>query len=327
MERRIEPGWGWQDRQKSVPNRALINELKTIPVTDLFMNESVRAFSQTGSQQPASNGRLAIIAGNGRFPFLVLEAARGQGIDPLVIAIREEASPELSSHTTSIHWLSLGEAAKVFELLQTGKIEKILLAGQVQHRQLYSAIRPDGVVTQALNELDRKNTDSLIGTFVKMVEAMGIEVLDSTHFIKPLLAGEGVLTHRPPRPDEIADMDYGRAIAKAVAGIDIGQTVVVADRACVAVEAMEGTDATIERAAALSNGRRLVVVKVSKPQQDMRFDVPVIGLKTIEVMRRANAQVLAVDAGKTLLFERDHLLEAANDAAISIVGMKSETEK
>ena len=270
---------------------------------------------------------MALIAGNGQFPFLVLEGARRQGLEPLVIAIREETAPELSLKASAIHWVSLGEIAKLFELLQSEKIETILLAGQVKHRQLYSAIRPDGAMTSALNGLERKNTNALIGTFVKMLEAMGIKVLDSTHFIKHLLADEGVMTSRSPGIEEMADIHYGREIAKAVAGLDIGQTVVVASRACVAVEAMEGTDATIERAASLSNGRQLVVVKVSKPRQDMRFDVPVIGPKTIEVMQRANARVLAIDAGETLLFERDHLLDAANRGGISIVGMKSEVEK
>jgi UDP-2,3-diacylglucosamine hydrolase len=288
------------------------------------MNDSIDSTSAAELTPSAREGRLAIIAGNGQFPFLVLEAARARGIDPLVIAIREEASPRLSSHTSSIHWLSLGEVARVFEVLQAEKVTRILLAGQVKHGQLYSSIRADGVMTHALSGLERRNTDALVGTFVKMVEAMGIEVLDSTHFIKPLLASEGAITRRQPEPEELADVEYGRAIAKAVAGLDIGQTVVVANRACVAVEAMEGTDATIERAATLSNGRRLVVVKVSKPGQDMRFDVPVIGLKTIEVMERANARVLAVDAGKTLLFDRDHLLDAANRAGLTILGMTEE---
>ncbi|MGH9430673.1 MAG: LpxI family protein [Terriglobia bacterium] len=302
------------------------NRASTSNTSASFMNESIETSSQPEPGPAIKPGRLAIIAGNGRFPFLVLDAVREQGIDPLVIAIREEASPELASHTCSIHWLSLGEVAKAIEVLQAAKIERILLAGQVKHRQLYSFIRADGVVTQALNGMDRKNTDALIGAFVKMLEAMGIQVLDSTHFIKPLLANEGVMTRRAPEPQETADIEYGREIAKAVAGLDIGQTVVVANRACVAVEAMEGTDATIERAATLSNGRRLVVVKVSKPQQDMRFDVPVIGLKTIEVMARTNARALAVDAGKTLLFERDHLLDAANQAGIAIVGMRNDSE-
>jgi DUF1009 family protein len=167
-----------------------------------------------------------------------------------------------------------------------------------------------------------RSTDALLGAFVRMVEKRGIQVMDSTLFLKPLLPGAGTLTRRAPAPDELADIAYGREIAKKIAGLDIGQTIVVAHRACLAVEAMEGTDATIERAATLSNGRKLVVVKVSKPNQDMRFDVPVVGQKTIHVMSRANACVLAVDAGKTLLFERERLIEEANQAGIAIVGMK-----
>jgi len=172
-----------------------------------------------------------------------------------------------------------------------------------------------------LQGLSRKNTDVLIGAFVHMIEGKGMRVVDSTLFLKPLLAEKGTLTRRAPDPDETADIVYGRDIAKKIAGLDLGQTIVVADRACVAVEAMEGTDAAIERAAGLSNGRRLVVVKVSKPQQDMRFDVPVVGRKTIQVMRASNATVLAVDAGKTLLFDRQNLLADANEAGIAVVGM------
>ena len=269
-----------------------------------------------------STSRYAIVAGNGSFPFLVLDAARDQGIDPLVVAIKEETSPELSQKTSSIHWLSLGEVSKLLELLSAQRIEKVVLAGQIKHVQLFSSIKPDGLVKRALAGLQRKNTDALIGAFVRMLEGRGIRVVDSTLFLKPLLADAGPMAERPPDESERADVTFGRAIAKKIAGLDIGQTIVVADRACVAVEAMEGTDATIERAGTLSNGRRLVVVKVSKPKQDMRFDVPVVGPKTIEVMRRSHATVLAVDAGKTLLFERRRLLDSANQAGIAIVGMK-----
>ena len=266
--------------------------------------------------------RYAIIAGNGSFPFLVLEAARGQGIDPLVVAIKEEAAPELSQKAREVHWLSLGEVTKLLELLSAERVERVVLAGQVKHVQLFSSIKADGLVRRALGSLQRRNTDALIGAFVKMLEGRGIEVVDSTLFLKPLLPEAGTLTRRAPDAGEQADIAYGREIAKKIAGLDIGQTIVVADRACVAVEAMEGTDVTIERAATLSNGRRLVVVKVSKPYQDMRFDVPVVGPKTIQVMRRANATALAVDAGKTLLFERQRLLEEANESGIAIVGVK-----
>ena len=269
-----------------------------------------------------TSARYAVIAGNGSFPFLVLDAARDQGIDPLVVAIKEETSPELSQKTSRIHWLSLGEVSGLLELLSAERIEKVVLAGQVKHAQIFSSIKPDGLMSRALAGLQRKNTDALIGVFVRMLEGRGLGVVDSTLFLKPLLAVEGAMTTRAPDESELSDMGFGREIAKKVAGLDIGQTVVVADRAVVAVEAMEGTDCAIERAATLSNGRRLVVVKVSKPGQDMRFDVPVIGAKTVEVMRRANASALAVDAGKTLLFERPRLLEFANRAGIAVVGMK-----
>ena len=269
-----------------------------------------------------SPSRYAIVAGNGSFPFLVLDAARDQGIDPLVVAIKEETLPDISQKTSNIHWLSLGEVSKLLELLGAERIEKVVLAGQVKHVQLFSSIKPDGLVSRALAGLHRKNTDALIGAFVRMLEGRGIRVVDSTLFLKPLLADAGKMTARSPDESERADIAFGREIAKKIAGLDIGQTVVVADRAVVAVEAMEGTDAAIERAATLSNGRRLVVVKVSKPHQDMRFDVPVVGLKTIEVMRRSNASVLAVDAGKTLLFERRQLIAAADAAGIAVIGMR-----
>jgi UDP-2,3-diacylglucosamine hydrolase len=266
--------------------------------------------------------RFAIIAGNGRFPFLVLEAAREQGIDPLVVAIQEEAFPELAEIASEVQWLSLGEVSKLLDLLTTRGVNKVVLAGQVKHVQLFSSIKADGVVQRVLQGLHRKNTDALLGAFVRMVEARGIRVVDSTLFLRPLLAAAGPLTQRAPDASERADIAYGREIAKKIAGLDIGQTIVVADRACVAIEAMEGTDAAIERAAALSNGKRLVIVKVSKPQQDMRFDVPVVGVKTIRVMSRSNARVLAVDAERTLLFEREQLIAEADQAGIAVVGMK-----
>jgi UDP-2,3-diacylglucosamine hydrolase len=265
--------------------------------------------------------RYAIIAGNGHFPFLVLEAARDQGIDPLVVAIKEEANPELAGVASTIHWLSLGEVSKLLDLLVCEKVGKVVLAGQVKHAQLFSSIKPDGLVSRVLQSLPRKNTDSLIGIFVRMLESRGVQVVDSTLFLKPLLPEAGPITRRAPDDEDQSDIAYGREIAKKLAGLDIGQTIVVSGRACVAVEAMEGTDATIERAASLSNGRGLVVVKVSKPRQDMRFDVPVVGLRTIQVMRRSNARTLAVDAGKTLLFERSAMIKEADEAGIAIVGM------
>ena len=268
---------------------------------------------------PVSRERMAVIAGNGRFPFLVLGAAREQGLDPVVFAIREEASSELAKEASTVHWLSLGEAARFFELLDSERVARVTLAGQVKHVQLYSSIPPDAVMKDTLDSLERRNTDALIGVFVKMMEARGIEVVDSTLFLKPLLPEAGVLTARRPDETESADIEYGREIARRIAALDIGQTVVVAERACVAVEAMEGTDAAIERAGRLGNGRRLTVVKVSKG--DMRFDVPVVGLATIRMMDQANARSLAIDARRTLLFDRQHLIEEADRCGIAIVAL------
>ena len=262
----------------------------------------------------------ALIAGNGQFPFLVLEAAREQGVEMSVIGIKEEASPGLAEVADRVHWISLGEVGRLLELLKAERVNRVVLAGQVRHNKLYSAIPPDSIVKRVLGSLKRKNTNALLGAFVKMLEARGIHVLDSTAFLKPLLAEAGSLTRREPDPEERADLEYGREVARRIADMDLGQTVVVRECACIAVEAMEGTDAVIERAASLSHGKRLVVVKVARPRQDMRFDVPVVGVKTIEVMRRSNATALGVDAERTLLFEREKLLELANEAGIAITG-------
>lgn len=294
-------------------------------MTEDYAKTGLQAAGEAGIESraaTAASDRYAIIAGNGRFPFLVLDAAHDRRVEPLVVAIKEEAFPELGKKAREIEWLSLGEVARLLDLLTARGVNKVLLAGQVKHVQLFSSIRPDVVVERALNGMERKNTDALIGAFVGMLEARGIQVVDSTLFLKPLLAEAGVMTERAPGEAELADIAYGREIAKKIAGLDIGQTIIVVDRACVAIEAMEGTDAAIERAAGLSNGKRLVVVKVSKPQQDMRFDVPVAGVRTIRVMKRANARVLAVDAGRTLLFEREQLIGEANEAGIAVVGMQ-----
>ena len=259
-----------------------------------------------------------LIAGNGDFPFLVLEGARSRGIEMAVIAIREEASPALERVARRLHWVSLGELSRTIELLHREGVKHAVMAGQVKHNKIFSSIRPDWQLAKLLFSLPAKNTDSLIGAVARVLEGEGIELVNSTKFLGPLLAAEGVLTRRSPDAAEAADIAYGRDVAQKIAGLDLGQTVVVRDLACVAIEAMEGTDETIERAARITGGQRLAVVKVSKPAQDMRFDVPVIGLKTIEVMRRSNATALAVDAGRTLLFERDDLIRAADDAGIAI---------
>jgi DUF1009 family protein len=263
-------------------------------------------------------GKWGLIAGNGRFPFLVLEAARSQGIEMAVIALREEASPELQAVAKRLHWVSLGELSRVLDLLHQEGVTRAVMAGQVKHTKLFSSIRPDWKLAKLIFSLPRKNTDSLIGAVARVLEDEGIQLVDSTTFLKPLLPEPGVLTRRAPDARESGDIAYGREIAGHVAGLDLGQTVVISDRACVAVEAMEGTDETIERAARLAAGKPLVVVKVAKPRQDMRFDVPVVGLRTVEVMRRSHATALAIDACRTLLFERPRVIEVADEAGIAI---------
>ena len=264
------------------------------------------------------NAGWGLIAGNGDFPFLVLEGARSRGIEMAVIAIREEASPALDRAAKRIHWVSLGELSRTIELLHQEGVERAVMAGQVKHNKIFSSIRPDWKLAKLLFSLPAKNTDSLIGAVARVLEEEGIQLVDSTRFLGPLLPAAGVLTRRAPDESEAADIAYGRNVARQIAGLDLGQTVVVRDRACVAVEAMEGTDETIERAARITGGQRLVVIKVSKPNQDMRFDVPVIGVQTIGVMRRSHATALAIDAGRTLLFDRDALILAADDASIAI---------
>ena len=275
------------------------------------------------------NQKLGLIAGNGRFPFLVLDAARAQGYDVVVAAIKEEAFPEIESHgAAAVHWLSLGELSKLIETFQREGVTRAVMAGQVKHKQIFSSIRPDWRLAKLLLSLTTRNTDSLLGAIAKVLADEGITLESSTALLEPLLAKSGVLTKHFPSAQELKNVEYGRTVARGLAQYDIGQTVVIAESACVAVEAMEGTDATIERAgklmATLDPGhstlaRELTVIKVAKPKQDMRFDVPVIGVKTIEVMRNAGATCLALDAGKCLLIDGDAVIAAANDAGVTIV--------
>ena len=301
--------------------------------------------------------KLGLIAGNGRFPFLLLDAARAQGLTVTVAAIREETDPEIDRRAAAdqgitVHWLSLGELSRLIEVFHKEGVEKAVMAGQVKHKQIFSSIRPDWRLAKLLLNLRTRNTDMLLGAVAKVLGDEGIELISSTAFLEPLLAEDGVLTARAPDEDERKNIEYGLGVARAVAAFDIGQTVVVAAQACVAVEAMEGTDAAIERAGALMRSldraeggvdfpglrsetwgtqdiaasaestlaRKLTVVKVAKPNQDMRFDVPVIGIRTVETMIAAGATCLSVEAGRTLLFDRAALVERASAAGIAIVG-------
>ncbi len=294
--------------------------------------------------------KLGLIAGNGRFPFLLLDAARAQGTEVVVAAIREETDPEMDQRAAAdsgirVHWLSLGELSRLIEIFQQAGITQAVMAGQVKHKQIFSSIRPDWRLAKLLLSLRARNTDMLLGAVAKVLGDEGIALISSTTFLEPLLARPGVMTTRAPSEGELRDIEIGRNVARAIASHDIGQTVVMASQACVAIEAMEGTDATIRRAGELMQSllgeaaiedeatagtaaptleRSLTVVKVAKPRQDMRFDVPVIGAQTIQTMRQAGATCLALDAGQTLIFDLPAVLAAANAAGIAIVASPAE---
>jgi DUF1009 family protein len=267
--------------------------------------------------------KLGIIAGNGRFPFLVLEAARSQQHDVTIVAIKEETFPELNDaakrHGAAIHWISLGQLGKCINVLKDAGASKAVMAGQVKHTKIFAGVVPDRMFLGVLMSLTTKSTDGLIGAVARVMKDHGIDLIDSTALLAPLLARPGVLTRREPTDDELRDFEFGYRMADAIAGLDIGQTIAVKHQAVVAVEAMEGTDEVIGRAGHLA-GPGVRIIKVAKPKQDMRFDVPVIGFATIQAMRVAGATALSIDAGKTLVLDGDAIFASANEAAITIVG-------
>jgi len=269
-----------------------------------------------------SSSKYGLIAGNGKFPFLVLQAARSQGIEMVVAAIKEETFPEIEQHAKTVHWMSLGQLGKLIKTFKAEGVSDAIMAGQVKHKQIFSSIVPDLKMIQLLASLATKNTDSLIGGVAKMLENEGIHLIDSTSFLRPLLPEPGVLTRRSPSEEEKRDLDYGYRIARELGRLDLGQSVAVSDGACVALEAMEGTDAIIERAASLLNGRMLRVVKLAKPNQDLRFDVPVIGRGTVQLMARLKVSALAIEARKTLMIDREDLIRDADAANITIVAVE-----
>ncbi|AFL90311.1 hypothetical protein Terro_4104 [Terriglobus roseus DSM 18391] len=278
--------------------------------------------------------KLGLIAGNGSFPFLLLDAARARGLHVVVAAIKEETDPEMDVRAASdsgmeVHWMSLGELSRLIETFQKAHVRNAVMAGQVRHKQIFSAIRPDWRLAKLLMNLRTRNTDMLLGAIAKVLSDEGIELISSTAYLEPMLAKSGVLTQRAPNEVERNDIAYGLTVARGIAGFDLGQTVVIAAGACVAVEAMEGTDATIARAGALMESveeesstlaRSLTVVKVAKPKQDLRFDVPVVGVPTIRAMAAAGATCLAIEAGRTLLFDEASMLREADAAGIAVVG-------
>jgi UDP-2,3-diacylglucosamine hydrolase len=266
--------------------------------------------------------KYGIIAGNGRFPVIALETARRQGDEAVAIAIKEEASPEVEKVAARCHWVSLGELSKLISICHEEGITQIMMAGQVKHASIFSSIRPDWRLVKLLAALADKSTDSLIGGVAKVLSDEGIHLVDSTTLLKPLLAPSGRIAPRGPDSDEKRDIDYGRRIAHALATVDVGQSVAICEKACVALEAMEGTDAMLRRAASLVEGKRLTLIKASSRRRHLLFDVPVIGPGTIATMVETNTTALAVDAGRTLLLDREELLAKAAAAKIAIIGLE-----
>ena len=271
--------------------------------------------------------RYALVAGGGEFPGLVLEEATRRGVDMLVIAIEEETWREIEGYDVPVHWLSLGQLQKALDILRKEDISKVVMAGRVKHLQIFSDIPPDPVMKHLLDSLPEKSTDALMTGIAGALETIGLEVVNSTLFLPSLLAPLGPITERAPNGNELDEIAFGRKIAREVARLDLGQTVVVSNRACIAVEAMEGTDETIARAAELANDRPLVVVKCSRPNQDMRFDVPVVGINTLETMKQSKATALAVDAGHTLLVGREEFIRRANEYGIAVAGFEPESDE
>jgi UDP-2,3-diacylglucosamine hydrolase len=261
--------------------------------------------------------KLGLIAGNGKFPFLVLEGARRAGTPVAVAAIREETDPNIEGVAKNLTWVGIGQLGKMLKFFKNEGVDKAIMAGQVKHVQIFSRAIPDVRMLKMLLRLPRRNTDALIGAVAAELAAEGIELIDSTFFLKDQLPRPGTLTRREPDERERGDIEYGLEIARGIAGMDLGQTIVVRERACVAIEAMEGTDAVIRRAGKLVKGR-LTVVKIAKPDQDMRFDVPVVGLPTIESLAKSGATCLCLMAGKTLMFDREEMINLANTKKIAI---------
>jgi DUF1009 family protein len=271
------------------------------------------------SIQSAGPVRYGMIAGNGRFPLLALQAARQQGHEVVVIAIENEASPELAQFSSALHWVNIGQLAKLIDVLKNEAVSEVMMTGQVKHVSLFSEIKPDWRLFKLLASLKQKNTAALIGGIQKVLNSEGIQLVDSTRLLKSLLAPAGVLTRRKPTKDEEADIVYGRRIASVLATADIGQSVAVSEKACVAAEAMEGTDAMLRRAATLTEGRSLRLIKASHGRAHLLFDVPVVGLGTVAVMRETGTTALAIDAGRTLILDKEDMLRQADQAGLCVV--------
>jgi UDP-2,3-diacylglucosamine hydrolase len=261
-----------------------------------------------------------MIAGNGRFPLIALETARREGHEIVVVAIENEATPDLARFTSSLHWINIGQLGKLIDIFKRENVSEVMMTGQVKHVSIFSSIKPDWRLLKLLTSLKEKNTAALIGGVQKILQDEGIDLVDSTRLLKPLLADQGVLTRRKPTREEEADIAYGRRLASVLASVDVGQSLAISEKACVAVEAMEGTDAMLRRAASLTNGKPLRLVKASHGRAHLLFDVPVAGITTVETMVETQTTALAVDAGRTLLLDKDEMLRRADEAGIAIIG-------
>lgn len=264
--------------------------------------------------------KIGIIAGGGELPALIMDRCLREGVEVSVAAVKGEADPEIETGRTPLLWLGVGQLGKMVRFFKKNGVHHAFMAGQVRHVRIFGKDHPDLRMLSLLVRLARRNTDSLLGAIASEMEMDGISLMDTTLLLPDLTPEVGVLTKRQPDKREQRDIDFGREIAVEIARLDIGQTVVVRDRAVVAVEAMEGTDAAIQRAAELCDGKKIVVVKVCKPNQDMRFDVPIIGPHTIETCVRHNVSALSVDAGKSLILQKKRVLSLADESRLAMVG-------
>jgi len=265
--------------------------------------------------------RIGLIAGSGRFPIIFAESARKKGVEVVAVGIREETSKELEKYVNKIYWLGVGELDRLLRILKEEGIRSIVMAGQVRHKLLFDKdIKIDGRMQFLLGKLKNKKTDSIIGAVARLLEFKGVKVLSSVIFLSDYLPARGVLTKRLPDERILQDIDFGRKVAKAIAGLDIGQSVVVKDRVVLAVESIEGTDEAIRRAERYGK-EGIVVIKVTKPKQDMRFDVPVIGPDTIKLLHEVKAACIAIEANKTLIIDKPETLRLAEASGVSIVAI------
>lgn len=265
---------------------------------------------------------IGIIAGNGRFPFLVAEEVRKAGKRVAVIGLREETDPAIEKLADVMTWVHLGEFQKMIDQIHASGAVNVIMAGQVKHAQIFAGLKLDWRAIKLMGSLINKKTDTILGTVANEFQKEGISLLPSHHYLKSLLPKAGLICGKKLDGEEKKVAEFGHKIAKQIAGMDIGQTVVVKDRSVVAVESIEGTDECIRRAAQFA-GVGVIVVKVAKPNQDWRFDVPVIGLRTVSTLAECKARAMIIEAGATLLIDKDKLVDEAGKAGVTIIAVNS----